>query len=119
MCSIDFDGDAWEAWSETPVYSARKPHRCNGCGLTIPPGASYLRVFYVGDRAQTERACVGCWAALHTFCEAHGVDSLAPGDLDFWLRDCIGENDDEEDVWRPVLAGLLRRKRWARAGGGR
>lgn len=104
------DGDAWKVWTEHPV-KARKEHRCDGCYASIAPGDIYLRHFsVVGQSPTQERACAACWAAREQFHGAHGW-WYAPSYLIQSLRDCIGENDDEEDEWRPVLAAVLKRYR--------
>lgn len=111
MCSIDLD--RCEVWSETP-RKARKPHGCNGCGIVIVPGQPYLVHFNIYDGDPTREAmCFACWCAREQFADAHG-QSIAPSILIEMLRECIGENDDEEDVWRPVLASVLSRYRVAR-----
>jgi hypothetical protein len=108
MCVIDLE--PCSVWRETP-RKAKKSYKCSGCGITIQPGEAYLENFSVFEgEASTEKACFGCWAAKQQFAEAHGQD-FAPSHLIEFLQDCIGENDDEEDVWRPVLAAVLARYR--------
>jgi len=108
MCEID--GDRAELWRDTPRV-ARKQHACDGCGATIVAGAHYLEHFDVFEGSTTsERVCFGCWAAYQQFADAHHF-WFSPGRIIEQLRDCIGENNDEDDVWRPVLASVLRRYR--------
>lgn len=118
MCYIDLEPCAM--WSESPVF-ARKTHECSACQSAITKGDPYLKHANVFDGEFTsEKMCFPCWFAREQFAEAHG-QSFVPSALISMLRDCVGKNDDEDDVWRPVLASVLRRYRRTRvvvAGGG-
>lgn len=57
--SID-DCGTLEASSETRPR-ARKEHRCNACGETIPRGTVYVRNGFVGEgTAETIKRCLRC-----------------------------------------------------------
>lgn len=108
MCSLDLE--PCEVWVETPRI-ARKRHECDGCGVEILCGTAYLVNFHVFDGCPGgEKSCFECWLAREQFAEAHG-QSFYPSMLLDQLRQCIGENDDEEDEWRSVLASVLARHR--------
>ena len=109
MCSYG-DLDLCSVWREEP-RKARKAHECDGCGAGIAPGDVYLVHANVFDgTATTEKMCAACWCVRQSFVEAHG-QSRPPSALAEMLRDCIGENDDADDQWRPLLASVLRRYR--------
>lgn len=113
MCSLDLE--PCDAWNERAV-KARKPHRCDACDTLIPAGAHYLRHFHIfEDSLGTERMCADCWMVREAFAEAHG-QNFFPSMLIDQLRQCVGDNDDEEDEWRPLLASVLKRYRVSRAG---
>lgn len=105
MCHVDFDGDYAKVWNETPRRAARE-HHCAGCGATIYRGETYLDHRSFSDFWWTEAGCFWCWWAREMFVEAHGRQSFVFSELESRLRECISENDDAEDQWRPVLAAL-------------
>ncbi len=108
MCSLDLE--PCTVWRNTPRV-ARKAHECDCCSAPIAPATPYLDHFNVVDgSANTEKLCSACWFAWMQFGEAH-EQMCTPSGLFQMLRDCVGENDDEEDVWRPVLASILKRYR--------
>lgn len=109
MCQV-YDGDLETAkvWNETPRRAA-KLHHCVGCGAPIRPGEAYLDHRSYLDSWWTEAGCFWCWWARKMFHDAHGGLMFMFSTLEQTLRDCIGENDDPLDVWRPVLAALLWR----------
>lgn len=112
MCSLDLD--AAPVWNEHAVF-ARKPHRCDCCNASIAPGVPYLRHSSLYDGSwRRESLCFPCWWSREVFADAHDG---APTPGYFWqaLQDCVGENDDELDVWRQHLAALKRRWRTAKA----
>lgn len=113
MCSTG-DLEPCAVWQEFP-RRARKPHACGPCDSIIPPGDYYLVHFSIFDGEVTsEKVCFACWWAREDFCRAHGDGQLfQPSGLISALQDCVGENDDPEDRWRPVLAAILRRHRVA------
>lgn len=116
MCDL-YDLEPCTVWRETPRV-ARKRHECDGCGAVIQPRDAYVRHFDVFDgQASDEAMCSVCWFARQQFIDAHG-QGFGPSYLMEALQECIGENDDDEDEWRPVLATLKRRFRaspsWAR-----
>lgn len=109
MCQISHeDGDEAKVWAETPRRAATV-HHCAGCGAAIRPGEAYLDHRSFSDSWWVEAACFWCWWAREMFAEAHGRRFFVFSELLDRLRECIGENDDEGDVWRPVLAALLWR----------
>lgn len=109
MCDID-DLEPCSVWRETP-RTARKARECDGCGAEIRPGEPYLDHFHVHDgNPGREACCYSCWLARRQFSEEHGAGRTPSGLIDE-LRECIGANDDPEDIWRPVLASVLARYR--------
>lgn len=106
MCSVDSDDtETAKVWCETPRRAA-KLHHCAGCGVPIRPGEAYLDHRSFSDGWWTEAACFWCWWTRDMFVDAHGSQLFVFSQLHQTLLDCIGENDDPEDVWRPVLAAL-------------
>lgn len=113
MCSFG-DLDPCQVWRETPkvVARPRKPRNCDGCGTLIAGGVPFIDHFNVFDgEASHEAMCFACWWTREEFAEAHDGNLFPPGALRNNLHECIGENDDEDDVWRPHLAALLTRYR--------
>lgn len=112
MCSVGFDGDACEVWSETPVV-ARKQHRCTACEGRIAPGDAYIRHFDIFEgEPSTAKMCFPCWLTREQFFQAHR-DGLIPNPaaLAETLSDCIEDGDeDSERVWRPLLQAMYARK---------
>lgn len=109
MCEVSFD-DYAEVWDEEP-RRAGKPHVCDACGMPIAKGEPHLSHASLFEDGWTrERMCFACWWARETFVEAHKVN-FTPGVLIETLRDCIIDNEDHEDPWRPVLASILARHR--------
>jgi hypothetical protein len=109
MCSIEGE-EQWTVWRELPRV-AGKQHRCDGCWSIINKGEPYLSHANLFDGHWTsQKACLVCWGARSVFSAAHGWWE-EPSRLIERLRECVGTNDDEEDEWRPVLAGVLRRYR--------
>ncbi len=108
MCSLELD--PCTVWRNTP-RTARKAHTCDCCNTAIAPGSPYIDHFNVFDgNATTQALCSLCWFVWRQFCDAHDQE-ITPGALFEMLRDCVGENDDAEDEWRPLLASVLRRYR--------
>jgi len=65
--------------TETP--RAHKEHRCDACGLAIPPGETYHRSSVVDNRSiYTLKAHKVCVAILREFCddgcEQHGLGGV-------------------------------------------
>lgn len=68
----------------TKTIPARKPHRCDECGLTIQPGDLYERATMLyDDRWDTYRSCSECMEAeawlteqCGGFCHAGVLDDL-------------------------------------------
>jgi hypothetical protein len=108
MCSLDLE--PCTVWRNTP-RKARKPHVCVCCGAGIAPGTHYLDHFNVFDgNSSSESLCGFCWFIWQQFGDAHDMQPT-PGALYEQLQDCIGENDDDEDEWRPLFAAIKRRWR--------
>jgi len=110
MCDVGWEGETAKVWNETP-RRARTLHHCAGCGTPIQPGETYLDHRSFLDSWWTEAGCFWCWRAREMFVAAHAGQSFMFSELERTLRDCIGENDDPADRWRPVLASVLRRYR--------
>ena len=117
MCDL-YDLEPCTVWRETP-RTARKQHRCDGCGAFIRPGEVYLAHFNVFEgEASNEKACFACWWALEDFGNHHG-QRMAPANLSWMLSDCYGGEGrgywtDEDRLWRRYHAALLKRTRAAR-----
>lgn len=109
MCSVG-ELDPCDVWSEH-VVTARKTHECDACDTLIRPGEPYLRHFdlYEGT-ASNEKMCAACWCIREAFSQAHGV-TYQPSSLIQFLGECVLDNDDPEDPWRPLLAAVKRRQR--------
>lgn len=109
MCDIEFDG-ACAVWEERTVR-ARKSHRCQCCGLPVEVGEFYLRHFsvYDGD-ASDEALCFTCWWVREEFEQEHGV-GITPSGFFEMLRDCVVNDGDHDNKWRPYLALIQKRIR--------
>lgn len=100
---------------------SRKRRRCDGCGGFIEPGAQYERCFFVFDgEADTDSACFACAVVSAEFAAEHGSHPNYN-----WLADALWEcvdgaekADPDAKPWRDALAGMKRRGRAARVGGG-
>lgn len=112
MCDVDFDGDAWRAWSDVP-RKARKPHACDSCGSAIRPGDAYLAHGHVNPDggAESEKACFACWWTREAFAQSHRV-YMSISFTEELLRECIID-DSEKGGWRDDLAGIIKRRRAA------
>lgn len=111
MCEVS-DLEGCDVWSER-VVKARKKHRCSACRAMIEPGSPYGKHFSVYDGSITSEAiCADCWFSRQQFEDEHQI-GIVPSYLIEFLRDCIIDNRDHNDKWRPVLAGVLKRKRAA------
>lgn len=114
MCSLDLE--PCDVWEEEPRIMSRahfkgRPHECDGCGSIIKRGDPYLAHSNLFEgKWSREKMCFACWWSLEVFAEAHG-QRFAPSMLWGQLQDCIGENDDPLDEWRPHLAALKKRFR--------
>lgn len=109
MCSTG-DLGSCAVWVNT-FRTARKRHECDACAATIEPRSPYLEHFHIFEgRPEKEKICAPCTLVWHEFSDAHEM-SPTPGSLLGTLKECVCENDDDEDQWRPMLAGLLKRFR--------
>lgn len=109
MCSFG-ELDPCTVWRET-ARRARKPHQCDGCGIVIQSSEAYVSHFDIFDGVASSQAmCFGCWWSREAFAEAH-EQNFAPDFLWEALQECIGENNDPRDVWRPHFAAIKRRYR--------
>lgn len=91
MC--DYDGEYATSFTAT-WPRARKPHRCDACKETIPPGTKYRRQGYAFEgSAYTAIHCPRCWAMVKALEDKPG----RRGPIDTNL-DCgeVWENPPEE-----------------------
>ncbi len=116
MCIFSSDDrDEAKVWVETPRRAA-KEHHCTGCGAFIRPGETYLDHRSFSDYWYSEAACFWCWWSREMFVQAHSARQyFCIAELERELTDCIDQNDNPEDGWRPVLQALLERNPRRRA----
>lgn len=116
MCDYDGDAEPCTVWREEPAIMSTahfkgRPHECDSCGTTIARGDPYLRHANLFEgRWSSEKMCFACWWSREAFFEDHG-SYQPPSGLWNMLQECIGENDDPLDKWRPHFAALKRRFR--------
>ncbi len=108
MCYIG-DLEPCSVWDEKQV-KARRPHHCSCCKREITVGEIYLRHFNVfeGD-ASHEKLCMECEKDRDEFGKAHDGMLPMPGGLKAMLHECIGEEPEESDVWRAMIARIKAR----------
>ena len=104
MCDINLD--PCDVWRESH-RKARKEHVCSCCRRAIRPGETYLVHFSVfeGD-ARTQKCCAECDRDRDVFAEAHGGTLSEPSYFGVLLGECIGEGDDNDERWRPMLSRI-------------
>lgn len=113
MCEVGGSGEVAEVWS-VEYRRARKQYECDSCWAPIKVGDAHQVYSALGDGIWSRsRACVVCTLAQQEFGEAHRFYPT-PSYLIETLQDCIVDNDDRHDRWRPLLAVLLRRRRTSR-----
>lgn len=109
MCEFDYY-DRPEIWNQKLV-KARKPHKCNCCGVNISPGEIYLKHFSVFDgQAYAEKMCDPCHTLMCEFSEAHEGFTWCPSDFPYSLNECISENDDDSPRWKEMLKEITQRR---------
>jgi len=102
--------------AETRVARARKPHRCDYCGMTIPKGAAAVKEAGVWDgdfySAIGHEDCVAFWnEAYTTYADRDGM-------MAWDLLEAIGgeESDDfflaEIAPWRGRFPHVVTRLEW-------
>lgn len=108
MCYVDLE--PCEVWNERQ-RKARKSHRCECCRGTIAAGEMYFAHFSVfeGD-ATNAKMCLRCNTDRDLFAAAHDGKLPTPGGFYAMLRECISENDPDDDRWRP-MADRIRQSR--------
>lgn len=105
MCDVDYDQPTiWKCWAPR----ARKPHKCDECGLFVQPGESYARAKALTDGEWWDGVrCAACWF----LCQA--IETLECGDEGsvLWggLSEEIGQLDsgpynEETDEFAPNWA---------------
>lgn len=107
MCYIDTE--PCSVWRES-YRQARKPYKCACCRAPIAVGERYLYHFDVfeGDACQ-ERLCLSCEADRETFADAHGGRSSSPSSFLHFLDECVSEDEESEQKWRPMLERIHAR----------
>lgn len=114
MCIYEPD-ETWTTWNEKIVLP-KPPVECDGCGRLISPHETFYSMAILFDsKWSRERACFECWWTMKEFGDAHNIIT-SPDQIWQLLQDCIGENDDDDDVWRDHLAALKKRFRMSPAG---
>ena len=102
MCYIDFD-ESCEVWLHSE-RRARKPHQCVVCLRVIYVGERYTIHFSVMDLVPCcEKVCSFCQAGRLQFKEAHEGMEYTPGYFRQALVDCITEEEESAQTWRPIL----------------
>ena len=116
MCEVNFDDAEGPAvWNET-TPKARKPHRCAGCGSTIPVGTVHVRLFVVHDGSPTaERECPACTVDRNVVEDAHDSVGLMPSYLGEFLDNCIADNEPGAERWEAIRASIAARREAAKA----
>ena len=108
MCS--FDLEPCDVWTET-ARTARKEHCCSVCGGRIAPGERYTTHFSKSDGGvSSERICGACYTARAEFASAHGEMVPNPSAFEDVLRECIAEDEESEQRWKPMLAAIEGRR---------
>jgi hypothetical protein len=75
-----------------PVLKARKPHTCDACKLTIPPGHRYVRISWCFDgRIESVKRCLRC-QLIHEY--LRGL-----GDGDMWPAEKLDCGEEFEPHW--------------------
>lgn len=122
MCDVDLDGERCAVWEEGPAVMSTetfkgRSHECSCCGATIHRGEVYLRHsnLFEGNWSR-ERACFACWWSREAFAEEHEGLRWPPAQFDEMLWNCIIDNRDRRDPWRPHLAAIYRRRRMSPMG---
>lgn len=106
MCEID-TGDRCEVWDERH-RKARKEHKCSCCYRTIMMGELYLVHFSVYEgNCETQKCCAECEFDRHQFSQAHEGWLPQPHYLPEMLDECISEDPDSEEKWKPMLERIL------------
>ena len=115
MCEIDLGGDGYcEVWKEK-VQTARKPYKCQSCGLPIKPGDKYLYHFDVfKGESCTVKICLACNDDRSEFQAAHDVQLNPFGWAEF-LSQCIYDGDEDGKRWEPMLKRFNQRYEAAKA----
>ena len=105
MCVIECE-DYCDVFTETTV-KARKRHKCDCCKGPIEPGQTYLKHFSVFDgQVTSEKMCCQCEVDRKSFCDAHGNILWPPGSVVEMVRECVGQDEESEAEWGPLLARL-------------
>lgn len=109
MCVYEPD-EMWTTWNDKIVLP-KPPVECDGCHRLIGAHEAFysIAILWQGSWSR-ERACFECWWTMKEFGDAHDIIT-SPDQLWQLLHDCIGENDDDDDVWRDHLAAMKRRYR--------
>jgi len=112
MCKIegsDFDSGPSRI---TRIEKSRKQRWCDTCDAELAVGAPYVTVWWVSDgNNHTEVACPACWDANETFAKSHALAWISPGSFLSLLGDCVVDEDDPTDPWRPMLTEIATRLR--------
>lgn len=121
MCSFG-ELDPCDVWEEEPrimstaSYKGRL-HECTGCNAVIKRGDPYIAHSNLFEHEWSrEKMCFACWWTRAVFADAHEGQLFAPGALWDTLQECISENADPDDVWRPYFAAMKARFRMSPAG---
>jgi hypothetical protein len=118
MCEIDtYDVDEAAVWREAWV-KARKERWCGACGARILVGDRYLKHFSVYDGSPHRAAvCLPCGEAHEAFGDEHNVHLAPPDSVDYELKECIQNSDEDDDAarWQAMLDALRARREAARA----
>lgn len=107
MCDIDLD--RCEVWDERHVV-ARKLHGCDCCNGPILPGERYVRHFSRLDGEITsEKMCAACDSDRTEFATWPGHMQTNPSYFPELIQSCLDEDDESEDLWRPMLERIEAR----------
>jgi hypothetical protein len=108
VCFVDLDPcEVWREYHRT----ARKGHTCSCCRRAILKGETYLVHFSIFERRPTSEKCCGeCEADRKAFADAHGGTLCTPSFLLEMLRECVGEEPESEETWRPVIDRIVARR---------